>query len=147
MLEKWTREEERILMEICSDQNKKLVDCFEEAAQVLNKSYNAVLSQYYRIRDSRLKTNHSFITMRELLGIPEALRAVQKRKPILNRKREHMANLRNVVSADRWARERAKELVKQGIRAEARRFRKNEPLAVCYKIPPAVAVGVSKASV
>lgn len=146
MFEKWTREEERILIEICSDQNKKLVDCFEEAAQVLNKSYNAVVSQYYRIRDSRLKTN--FITMRELLGIPEALRAVQKRRPIYNRKREHMANLRNAVSADKWARERAKELVKQGIRAEARRLRKNEPLVVCYKIPPAaVAAQASKASV
>lgn len=69
--------------------------------------------------------------IRELLGVPEEMRAY----PIRDRKREHMARLKNKAHADAWAKQRAAELTTHSIQAVARRVRKHEPLCVCYKLP------------
>lgn len=68
--------------------------------------------------------------LRELLGVPEEIRAY----PVRNRHRERMARLKNRVHADGWAKERAAELAAQGIPANVRRLRRGEPLCVCYKL-------------
>lgn len=73
--------------------------------------------------------------IRELLGVPEEMRAY----PIRDRRREHMARLKNKAHADAWAKQRAAELITHGIQAVARRVRKSEPLCVCYKLPAVAA--------
>ncbi|MGB9846690.1 MAG: hypothetical protein ACPLRH_04190 [Desulfotomaculales bacterium] len=81
--------------------------------------------------------------IRELLGIPEELRTY----PIRDRKREHMARLKNKAHADAWAKQRAAELTTHGIQAVARRVRKHEPLCVCYKLPAATATTVAAGTI
>lgn len=71
-----------------------------------------------------------WITVRELLEVPPTFRALAGRKA-----RREPAPPPWVPEADGWARRRAEELRERGIDAGVRRYRRDEPLCVVYRVP------------
>ncbi|RJX20152.1 MAG: hypothetical protein C4575_06975 [Desulforudis sp.] len=64
--------------------------------------------------------------IRQLLAVPATLRAAQGNTKSPRRD--------TVSPGDEWAHKRARELQKTGIATTVRRFRKDEPLCVVYRI-------------